>query len=476
MLKRLLFVFVFVVGCGDENVELQSDTDRRLDAGIDQSVNDDAGNSDVHLNPEDMNVSDMQPTDADMGVIDMAPDLPPTPLRCEETVLDGNVACAGSEPSTTEHFLISAAECGFGLRPPTNASITERRQLIQAIADKSGGIRTIQQVMSNLNRSGRAGINSDNAYRLRNHNFRGFRWNTGDENVSYWYPQGVTGSSDAVAGGKIAGRDLVMVSWYHNSDDRPTKGVRISIADVTNLNNVTYRHLLLVEPTGTPDAPNFRSAQTGSGGALHAGGIVWWEDFLYVADTTGGFRVYDLTSIMRTNNADTNRIGISGDQFDGLGYAYVVPELFRYRRNNQGCTIRFSFVGLDRSSNPPALISGEYRSDDHNGRIIAWDVDAETGMLATDAMGVRPSAAYVSGQTRMQGAMRYEGNIYISSSSQYQRYGRLYRTKPGFGESSITAWVYGAEDLYMQREQDIIWTAAEFPGNRDVVGIPLVRP
>jgi hypothetical protein len=192
--------------------------------------------------------------------------------------------------------------------------------------------------------------------------------------------------------------------------------------------------------------------------------------------------VYDLANILRSTDFDTDRIGVGAGRFDGLGYAYVVPELMRFRRNNDGCSVRFSFVGLDRSSNPPALVSGEYRNRDANGdidvggRLAVWDIDGTTGLLDVRGGEVRASAAFVSGQSRMQGALRYDGNVYISSSSQYQQFGRLYRTREGFGESSITAWVYGAEDLYMQRAADVVWTAAEFPGDRDVVAIPLVRP
>jgi len=177
-----------------------------------------------------------------------------------------------------------------------------------------------------------------------------------------------------------------------------------------------------------------------------------------------------------TNSDDTSRIGISVGRFDAHGYSYMVPELMRYQLAADSCDLRFSFVGVDRSSSPPALITGEYKSDEITGRIVAWDIDSTTGLLIARSDTVRPSAAYVSGQTKMQGATRLDGNLYISSSSQAGSFGRLYRTRPGFGESSISAWVYGAEDLYVERSRNMIWTAAEHPGNRDVVGIPIRLP
>lgn len=335
----------------------------------------------------------------------------------------------------------------------------------------------LSEVLGDLNRSATAGITANNADRLKNHPWVGFRWNSGDDAVDYWYPQGITGSSDARAGGTVEGRKALLVSWYHNSDDRPTKGVRVSLADITNLSSVSYRHLLLVEPTGSVAAPNFKAVATGSGGALHAGGIVWYGDNLYVADTTGGLRVFDTSRVMLVPNTDdSDRIGVSSGRFDALSYRYAIPEITRYQLTSSSCPVRFSFVGLDRSSSPPALFTGEYHASDVGRRLVAWDLDPTTHGLDVRQGEVRGSAAFVSGQSRMQGALRYEGNIYMSCSSQYQSFGRLYRTRPGLQTSSITAWVYGAEDLYLDRTGEIVWTAAEHPNNRDVVGIPLLTP
>ncbi len=385
------------------------------------------------------------------------------------------VDCGGATATTSEHHLATIDECSFALLAPDPAAVAERRALIDALVERSGGRRSIAAVLGDLNRQGRAGIGDDNAYRLRNHEFRGFRWNSGDEAVDYWYPQGITGTSDGYASGTVDGRNALLVSWYHRTDARPTKGVRVSLADITNLSDVDYRHLLLIQPTGTPTAPDFGPVESGSGNALHAGGIVWWGDLLYVADTGGGIRVFDLDHIMRVPNVDdADRIGIAGGRFDAHGYRYAVPELMRFRR--AGCSLRFSFLALDRSSSPPALVSGEYVTPEVDGRIAVWDLDPATGLPDVRSGEVRASAAYVGGQSRMQGAVRYEGNIYISSSSQYERWGRLYRTRPGFGVSSITAWVYGAEDLTIDRASDTIWTAAEHPGDRDTVGIPIRRP
>ncbi len=387
------------------------------------------------------------------------------------------LVCNGASPATSEHVLVTADQCSFGLTPWSSSAINKRQVLNDALVAASSGLVTVPQILGDLNRQGIVGITQNNADRLTNHAWRGFRWNSGDNGVSYWYPQGITGSSDAYPDGQVGGRDIIMASWYHKTEDRPTKGVRISVADVTDIAAVDYRHMLLVEATGMPDNPNFKPVETTSGDALHAGGIAWWGRYLYVVDTTGGLRVFDLDRIMRvTNTDDTSLIGISAGRFDAHGYGYIVPELMRYQLAADSCDLRFSFVGVDRSSSPPALITGEYKSDEITGRIVVWDIDSNTGLLTARSDTVRPSAAYVSGQTKMQGATRLDGNLYISSSSQAGSFGRLYRTRPDFGESSISAWVYGAEDLYVERSRNMIWTAAEHPDNRDIVGIPIRLP
>ena len=167
--------------------------------------------------------------------------------------------------------------------------------------------------------------------------------------------------------------------------------------------------------------------------SLHAGGIAWVGELLYVADTTQGFRVFDMSRIIEVTHTDDNdRVGVSAGRVDAFGYRYVVPQIARYRLASGSCPVRFSFVGLDRSSAAPTMLSGEYRADDAGGRLVQWPVDAQTGWLAAEPGGVvRATRAFVGAQTRMQGALSWQGGLYMSSSSQYMRFGRLYRTRPG---------------------------------------------
>ncbi|MEQ8453701.1 MAG: hypothetical protein RLO52_19980 [Sandaracinaceae bacterium] len=400
--------------------------------------------------------------EGDAGVVDGgAPEPAAGPPRCADAV-----DCEAAAPSVVEHNMVSVDGCSFALvRDPA----ADRDAQIDALAARMGGARTVADVLGHLNREGRAGISSDNAGRMRNHAHVGFRWNAGDEAVDYWYPQGITGSSDAQESGRVEGRRLLMVSWYHRTDARPTKGARVSLVDYSDPSAIRYRHLLLVTPTD--DGASYGAAEYDSGGALHAGGIVWVGDHLYVADTSVGLRVYDLSRILQPSNSDDgDRVGLSGGRSDAHGYRYAVPQLARYRLAPGSCPIRFSFAGLDRAAS--VIVTGEYRSGDPAGRVARWAVDLETGWLREEGGRVPTLDAAAAAQTRMQGGLTFEGVHYLSSSSQAGRWGRLYRTRPG-RESVITAWPYGCEDLYVERAERLIWTSTEHPPLRDTLGIPL---
>jgi hypothetical protein len=387
------------------------------------------------------------------------------------------VSCSAVEKTTSLGDMRGLNSCAFEMKfehPISQGEALADSLLARIDAESLGHRRTLSHVIDHANRDGRSGLSSRAKSRLSGPNAKGFRWNTGDDNVDYWYPQGISGSSDAKANGKVDGKRLIITSWYNKTDARPTKGTRLALADISDLGNVRYRLLLLVDPiTDSNNKATYKEASYDSGNALHSGGIVWYGDYLFVADTAQGFRVYDLSRIFSINNyQDKTRIGIHGNESFAHGYYYGVPRIARYKWVSDSCKVKFSFIGLDRSSSPPAIISGAYDSSDHNKRILAWPLDPTTHLLEQRGGTTRTSQAAVIGQTRAQGALRVNGHFHISSSSQDGRDGRLYKGKPGHSNTSVK-WLYGAEDLYFQRDANRIWTSAEHPGERNVAGIPL---
>ena len=75
---------------------------------------------------------------------------------------------------------------------------------------------------------------------------KGFKWDVEDEQTEEWRPQGITGF-------KWAGKTYLAITWYAIS---PTeipgirnehKGVRLAIVDISDMNNITYNYILLVQ-------------------------------------------------------------------------------------------------------------------------------------------------------------------------------------------------------------------------------------
>ena len=131
----------------------------------------------------------------------------------------------------------------------------------------------------------------------------GFRWNDGDMSTPDWVPQGLTAG--------VSGTTNVAIVAWHYTLSSPDKGVRISVADISDmsLSAVNYRHVLLVRPTASG---NFTIIPE------HGGGLAWYGNYLYMADTSDGIRVFDLTQIREVSTSTTcdTAIGKVGSGMD----------------------------------------------------------------------------------------------------------------------------------------------------------------
>lgn len=244
----------------------------------------------------------------------------------------------------------------------------------------------------------------------------GFAWEPGDAKVQYWTPQGLTG-------GTVGTKKLLVASWHydecHNTTDdnvrvdgATDKGARVSFVDVTNAAGpFPYRHALLVEPTAT----GFQHVP------VHAGGISWVGRYLYVVDTSRGFRVFDLDQIKQVSDAAVcaNRIGAYQSSYCAAGYAYVLPQVGAYvlpKGFPTSCRPVFSVLGKDTSGTVDALLSAEYRNDSIYGRLFRWPL-AASGKLAADGNGVvHPNAAFYMGNRNVQGVAGESSKYWLSST------------------------------------------------------------
>ena len=129
----------------------------------------------------------------------------------------------------------------------------------------------------------------------------GFKFNAEDQASKTWYPQAVTTSADADGTtGTIDGKKWVGVTWY--SKDEPRS--RISFVDHTapgDPSSQKYRHVELMVP----------DAKTGKLEPLesHVGGVTWSGNYLYVAQTSGGVRVFDTRHLLEVKDAEPGARG-----------------------------------------------------------------------------------------------------------------------------------------------------------------------
>ncbi|MFE7129954.1 hypothetical protein ACFVIM_03770 [Streptomyces sp. NPDC057638] len=359
-------------------------------------------------------------------------------------------------------------------------------------------------------------------------------WEPADAVSKEWIPQGISGISDAQEDERwgASPADPVAISSY--DADNPGRGNRVNERDyclqpgvdeacnekgvrVTFLNQLTgaYRHVLLVWPYLNPqrnvsfDAIHAREGTCPEFGPLapdcmaqegiHAGGIVWYGDHLYVADTANGLRVFDLGTILdldadqnpavhdrtpdglTSNVQDQVRVGRHNNVWYSYGYRYVMPQVatltFTTPRHG-GATDenqcyptgrpKASYASLDRTGTKH-LIIGEYcnlnsEGAQSPGRVAALPMPAlaaavrgtEGAIDATEAYELPRGAVLGTGTEplwhKIQGVERYEGRWYFHRSNGGSP-GKLLRATTAAGAFTphpvVLDSVIGPEDLYL---------------------------
>lgn len=444
-----------------------------LDAGSIDSGTPDAGTSDAgSLDSGTPDAGAVDSGSPDAGALDAGTTVPDagsldggTPALDSGTIDAGFVdpcatqlpACPAAPANLVEHGgLRTIDRCAFPISLATGAFGNDA--LLDALALRSTPV-TVAQVIADTNRIATStttapGAPAGVAY--------AFRWNAEDEASTTWIPQGITGSADADPSGLVGGRRVVLVSWYEDAGLQ--KGVRIAFVDITTPGAPEYRFALLVEPTGTPAAPNFTQVDA------HAGGIVWYGPWLYMAQTGSGFRVFDLRRILQVAT-DVDVVGCTATTCRAGLYKYVIPQVAAYV-DRSTCNPLFSWVSLDRGSSPPALVSGEYCSGTActgplAGRVFRWPLDPATGLLR----GARTwpvSAAYM-GQRQVQGGATRLGTTYLSSSAPAGGGGALYSLNTLRSLSSN--FVDSPEDLMVDEANGVLWSLSEAAGARVVLSV-----
>jgi hypothetical protein len=330
------------------------------------------------------------------------------------------------------------------------------------------GTAPVHTVMDNANHDRKALPSSFSVPGLAD----GFRFADPDNTDCKNYPQGITTSRDAVGaanGGDYDGHQLVAVSWYtKGACDGNQERSRITLVDWDADHPNKYRKVLLVEPTGTAATPNFKDIP------IHAGGVSWYGDYLYVADTGRGMRVFDMRKILKTNTGGT--AGQIGRQPNGTyyahNYAYVLPQVGTVAsKTTSGTNLAWSSISLDRVTK--SIVMTEYtcksgcdKYPNRAPRAIRFPFAAGA---TTFAPATTASQALKLPWYNLNGVASHNGRWWFNSSGQKQ----LYYWAPATGSATHPFVSSGESISYWEdaTKPDLLWTLQEGRGNRNVFAV-----
>jgi hypothetical protein len=248
--------------------------------------------------------------------------------------------------------------------------------------------------------------------------WRSLCWSEKDDTARYWYPQGITGSGDAVSRTPLyvpcpgcPARKALAVSW-HNT---PNTLAKVTFVDVSaGMADAPYDDALLVVPDNAGRA--FRALPS------HASGVTWYGRYLLLFSSgEKAVQVFDLTHIWAMNNPGATSIGCDSATggCSAAGMRFAIPRVGYYRfADGFGCWGRiglnpcFSSVSLDRATNPDTLVTTEFNNKS-GGRIVRWPLNWRTGRLLPAVKGghkIIPTAGWKSTLKRQQGAAFYGRN------------------------------------------------------------------
>ncbi|MFC9392471.1 hypothetical protein ACFTWS_04815 [Streptomyces sp. NPDC057027] len=364
-----------------------------------------------------------------------------------------------------------------------------------------------------------------------------------DSTSPEWIPQGFTGVSDAQDDELwgTAGNIQLFASYDGSDPGRETdpdpatgdcteaelaaddacnqKGVRITFVQsrtnpATGSPEIKYRHVLLgwtyVNSADHVSFDGLHASEYPIQKGVHAGGIVWYGNYLYVADTRNGLRVFDMRYIMDLDpdgdpsthdamGADTDGVKTTADVQDktkvgrhdnvwySFGYRYVMPQVaawkFKAAQGNPAGSYacvptgapKASYISLDRSTTPDRLIMGEYCRPapgyPSTGRVSSFEIAALEGRTAdVTSEGWANYLPLANGGA--QGATVHDGTMYVNESKGTDEPGRLWRYTWDI-DKKLTAnnrlpikTARGAEDLYVDRGTGRLWSLSEHrPGS-----------
>lgn len=280
-----------------------------------------------------------------------------------------------------------------------------------------------------------------------------------------WYPQGITTYYDAT--GRNGTR--MMVSWYNKDKKR---GARIALIDRRS-DNPRYHYIRLV---GTePKSGGGVTAVPIEG--LHAGGLAWYRNRLYVTDSKNNALLVFNTDDIFASTKDDFPSGVREDP-------WVLPLSRTYTSQNKDVDLTFSQVAVDRTSlsspfRRTTLIVNGWETAGESQNIGRWSFNyGPSGSLLTDGNIATAADVYkihhgtgVPPKLGVQGAVTVRNTMYLSVSNG-QQHGYLSTAALGANQEGTarTKWRVprGPEDLSYDGRNRWLWGLGEWEGYRSV--------
>jgi hypothetical protein len=369
---------------------------------------------------------------------------------------------------TTEEVKTTAA-----VAAASTITFTDESSFVNTLS--SYGFKTPDQL--SLNRIGStSGYTSVYGFNIPTANrVTGFKWNSGDEQTNEWRPQGIGGFT-------YGGKKFLVVSWYAIGPgdiagvNNQHKGVRLALADITSMSNITYRLILLVQNKANMTNPDLYRASNSYTQlnafcpvTIHAGGVSVYANKLFVADTRLGIRVFDLTKfVSAAGDAGETRCGMetNGD-LKAFNYGYILPQSGYYKITNAS---PFSCIELGQgaTASDRYLWTGQYitASETPVPRVFGFGINTSGQVNTTNQPAIITPVdnddTHVHG---IQGVYRTGIRTFMSTTGNSSYEGstaRLTRYNDGAALGVRYRWPHGAEDLYFDSVTGYLWCLTEY--------------
>ncbi|MEV6946091.1 hypothetical protein AB0N07_29700 [Streptomyces sp. NPDC051172] len=282
-----------------------------------------------------------------------------------------------------------------------------------------------------------------------------------------WTPQGISGTEDAEPEDVPVDQRAIVFSWHEGPPGGSGMGTRLSFLKTANNK---YIHVLLVVPN--------EAGTDYSEVALHAGGIAWYRNYIFVTANTGGLRVFDTTNLLQLahnpkgSTSKTCKTGLDerSGRYCGRGYDYLLPEIGRWDNSNS-TTTRYDSMSLERApGRAPEFMTSEYRTNSV-GQVVRWTDTALTSFQGT----IHPFRAWFQPVRYVQGA--FSRSCYYFNTGHSPSTGYLVAANATGNTKPVSQpGGQGLQDLYWLRSAEQLWTLTEYPGDGKRVLYGVSRP